>query len=367
MKKKMCVFLMAIFMLCYSTTLFAAESESQLGDISSEYDINAEGNVLVVSQKNFSSETDYGAFLEGEGIIVVLHDKGGDFSLNEELNVPFSLEDVDGASGNGNMAKIATLYYNYLGAIGIRDVYVEEVEETQYEVLIAEEVNYIKVKIENQTKTVSDVVPYTTTYATTYIGEYTNSYTYKPKMRFEVDYDFYTVQDYTDGKDYYSVIGNVFGNSGRAMTDLGESGYESKYETDNLIVTFESKTTGFTREEYGPSRTVGSNSYSFNIGASFGKNVSVNTGFSSSYSIADTDINVSSSSTKTVWTVEYKNDAQKQTSEFHPAITMSCSSSTSSVQMYIDTSYQVDSWNTLPDTRNFSTTITFYPNRISNT
>lgn len=366
MKKGLCLTVILIMSLCLP--VFAAENESAMVENLNTCVMDADENILVLSHGNFSLDIDYSNFLENEGIIVVMHNSEEVISLNEDLNIPFALEEMDG--NNDNTIKIATLYYNYLNAMGIRDIYVEEVNETQYEDIIIEEVNVVRTKIENESEgIISAPVSYATSYETTYIGEYTNSYTYKPKMRFEVDYDFYTVQDYTDGKDYYSVIGNVFGNSGCAMTDLGYSGYESKYETDNLVVTFESKTTGFTREEYGPSRTVGSNSYSFNIGGSFGKNVSVNTGFSASYSIADTDINVSSSTTKTVWTVEYKDntDSQKQTSEFHPAITMSCSSSTSSVKMYIDTLYQVDSWNTLPDSRNFSTTITFYPNRISNT
>lgn len=364
MKKGLFLAAVLIMSLCFPT--FAAENEFVSAENLCVMDTDE--NILVLSHAAFSSDIDYSHFLENEGIIIVLHDSEEVISLNEELNIPFAFEEMGG--NNDNTTKIATLYYNYLSAMGIRDIYVEEVDETQYEDIIIEEVNVLRTKIENESENViSAPVVYATSYETTYIGEYTNSYTYKPKMRFEVDYDFYTVQDYTDGKDYYSVIGNVYGNSGRAMTDLGYSGYESKYETDNLVVTFESKTTGFTREEYGPSRTIDTDSYSVNIGGSFGQNVSVNAGFSASYSVADTDINVSSSSTKTVWTVEYKDytDSQKQTSEFHPAITMSCSSSTSSVKMYIDTSYQVDSWNTLPDSRNFSTTITFYPNRISDT
>lgn len=362
MKKKIYAFLLSMLMFSYGTTIFAEESESQLGDISIEYAINADENILVISQQSFSLDTDYNSFLKNEGIIVVIHDENKIISLDEDLNIPFSCDEV--ANDNDNIIKIATLYYNYLNAIGIRDIYVENMEVTQYEVLITQEVNSVREKIANQSENAtSDVATYATTYETTYIGEYTKTYTYQPKMKFEVDYDFYTVQDYVDGKDYYSVVGKVYANSGRSMTDLGASGYEEKYEADNIIVTFESQTTGFTREEYGPSRTIGSSSYSFDIGASFGENA----GFSASYDISETDINVLSSSTKTVWTVEYKKDAQTQTNEFHPAITMSCSSSTSSAKMYISTSYQVDSWNTLPVSRSISTTITFYPGRISST
>lgn len=334
MREKRCAFLMAVLLALYGTTIFAAESPSRLGEISGENTIDMMDNVLVISRDSLSSDlhcdTDHNAFLENKGIIVVLQDRKETISLDKKLNIPFSFEEADKSSDN--MIKIATLYYRYLGAAGIRDIYIEDVDESEYEVLIAKEVSTVRTKIENQAK---DVISDEVADAATYIGEYTSSYIYKPKMKIEAGYGFYTIQDYVDGKDYYIVLGDIIGNSGRAMTDLNESGYKSKYETDNLIVTVESQTMGFTREEFAPGRTVGS----------------------------DTEIGLLSHPTKTIWTVKYIDgkDSQKKTSEFHPAISMSCSESTDSVQMCINTSYQVDAWNTLPVSRNFSTIITLYP------
>lgn len=284
---------------------------------------------------------------------------------NALLNLPFEVSET--IADEEDIECVASIYYGVAGQIGVKDIIVESndskvIEESITNGLIAVEKRQKDASIQNYS------VDAETEYATEYIGEYSYLYTYIPYFELDVLYEVYTVQDLQSGKDYYTVMGYVFGNPGCVMNSVDED-YEKKYQCDYLGVTFEATTTGLTRKDYSPVRTIDTDTYNVDIGLSLEKeNIGISASlFSASYSIPDTDIEVTSTTKVTDWVVSYADfkDSQKKTSEFHPAIIWECPSSFNSAEFSITTSYQVDSWNTFPVSRSFTANITCYPDRIT--
>lgn len=236
---------------------------------------------------------------------------------------------------------VASIYYGIAEQIGVKDILVESNDPKVIETAISD--GLLSVKKRQEDASIKDhSVDANTEYTTEYIGEYSYLYTYIPYFQVDALYEVYTVQDLRSGKDYYTVMGYVFGDPGYVMNSTDKN-YEKKYQCDNLGVTFESTTTGLTRKDYSPVRTV--NSTTYNV----------------------TKIDVNSTTKITDWVVSYADfsDSQKQTSEFHPSIIWECPSSFDSAGFSITTSYQVDSWNTFPVSRSFTANITCYPDRIA--
>lgn len=262
---------------------------------------------------------------------------------------------------------VASIYYGIAEQIGVKDILVESNDPKVIETAISD--GLLSVKKRQEDASIQDYsVDANTEYTTEYIGEYSYLYTYIPYFRVDALYEVYTVQDLKSGKDYYTVMGYVFGDPGYVMNNTDKN-YEKKYQCDNLGVTFESTTTGLTRKDYSPVRTVNATTYNVDIGLSLDKEgIGLSLPLlSASYNISDTKIDVNSTTKITDWVVSYADfsDSQKQTSEFHPSIIWECPSSFDSAGFSITTSYQVDSWNTFPVSRSFTANITCYPDRIA--
>ena len=325
-----------------------------------EYDA-VDDIVVEIANTDECSSSEIKDFILSGGIVLQRYeDEKTDNLLNLAFEISETVADEEGADC------VASIYYEVAGQIGVKDIIVESNDSKVMEESITNGLKAVK----NRQKDVSIQnysVDAETEYATEYIGEYSYLYTYIPYFELDVLYEVYTVQNLQSGKDYYTVMGYVFGNPGCVMNSVDED-YEKKYQCDYLGVTFEATTTGLTRKDYSPVRTIDTDTYNVDIGLSLEKeNIGISASlFSASYSIPDTDIEVTSTTKVTDWVVSYADfkDSQKKTSEFHPAIIWECPSSFNSAEFSITTSYQVDSWNTFPVSRSFTADITCYPDRI---
>lgn len=162
-----------------------------------------------------------------------------------------------------------------------------------------------------------------------------------------------------------NIIGTIYANPGRAMYDGGDRSYDYDIQGDGLDVSISAESSGVTRVEYGPSRTVGESSYSYSLGGDWSNSgVSVSGGFSYSQSISDTDINVNSLPNITTWNVVLSGEAQKQTCTFSPAITYSTSKSKAYAKFYVDTKFNTDAWNEFPTHTTIGKSVVCYPSSI---
>lgn len=298
----------------------------------------------------------YQDFLNDGGIIVLLKN-GGTASLDEALEIPFTAATIDMSNDEENVIidegiDVATIYYMHRGAFGVHEINIGSEEEFDY-AIVEEVIDGIREKQENEMITMASDTG-------TYLGERDYTYTRQPKGKLNASYQFYTVQDYYS-KDYYIVKANVTGMPG---ANLG-SPYEKKYQGEEMNVSISSSSTSVTRDAYGPSRTIGSSSYSVDIGASFDKNIIFNLGLSYSRNIEDTDIDVSLTPSGAEWDVTLKSQAQKYAFNFEPGITFDCPSNKASISISTYSSYTLDSWDTAREVISLSKTFTAYPNSLS--
>lgn len=272
----------------------------------------------------------------------------------------FPIDAVD-EEVSDNKTTCCTLYYldeNNVPTIHDIDIPSNNTNENY----VKDVIKKVKQDIKGRRKDKASVL--STSYTTKYIGKYTRSYANTDVALLEVTYKCYTLQNY-HGEDFYTIIGTIYANPGRALYDAGKTSYDRDIEGDGLDVSIAASSSTSTRVEYGPTRTINSSSYSFDLGGDWSSDgVSVSSGFSYSQNIEDTDIDVNSLPTVTEWNVTLTGDAQKQTCTFCPAITYSTSSSSSYAKFYVDTTFNTDAWNELPTYTHIDKSICCYPSKI---
>ena len=302
--------------------------------------------------------------LSCNNIIAVYHNDDNYNSIADKLGYQFNVTDDN---DNNSANTYCTLYYYDQDNVPIiHDIDIDQnCSEKENNEFVNSVVSKVKREIvKKNTRDYSVAKLMSTSYTTKYLGQYKRSYKNADVSLLEVNYKFYTLQNY-QGNDFYTIIGTIYANPGRAMYDGGDRSYDYDIQGDGLDVSISAESSGVTRVEYGPSRTVGESSYSYSLGGDWSNSgVSVSGGFSYSQSISDTDINVNSLPNITTWNVVLSGEAQKQTCTFSPAITYSTSKSKAYAKFYVDTKFNTDAWNEFPTHTTIGKSVVCYPSSI---
>lgn len=380
MLKNIAAVICAIALLTTATLAFSSESlnnpdyiEVSIEEIQS---VSGEDNcVLTLTPSNYSVVTDLDSpallkeFLAKNGIIVYRNDNGSSTTVLDryfDLAAQDSTEPSSSMMSNSSIGPgkdIATIYYlDRNNTISTHTINVGYDDTQDYDALIDETVAQIMSKDINQND--QSLRPMASDEEGEYLGSKSYTYTRPPKGKLVADYEFYTVQNY-DKEDYYLVFCDINGIPGAVLHDDNYQ-YESKYEGEEMTVELVPVTTSVTLDDYGPSRTITSDSetYEVSVGVSL-DNISF--GHSKSYTrnIYDTEISTQCTSTDAIWELALKKDAQKDNCRFEPAATFVCSYNKSSVKLNLYAGYTLDSRLTAQEEISLDRTITCTSSDVS--
>ena len=373
MLKNIAAVICAIALLTTATLAFSSESlnnpdyiEVSIEEIQS---VSGEDNcVLTLTPSNYSVVTDLDSpallkeFLAKNGIIVYRNDNGSSTTVLDryfDLAAQDSTEPSSSMMSNSSIGPgkdIATIYYlDRNNTISTHTINVGYDDTQDYDALIDETVAQIMSKDINRND--QALRPMASDEEGEYLGSMSYTYTRPPKGKLVADYEFYTVQNY-DKEDYYLVFCDINGIPGAVLHDDNYQ-YESKYEGEEMTVELVPVTTSVTLDDYGPSRTITSDSetYEVSVGVSL-DNISF--GHSKSYTrnIYDTEISTQCTSTDAIWELALEKDAQKDNCRFEPAATFVCSYNKSSVKLNLYAGYTLDSRLTAQEEISLDRTIT---------
>ena len=380
MLKNIAAVICAIALLTTATLAFSSESlnnpdyiEVSIEEIQS---VSGEDNcVLTLTPSNYSVVTDLDSpallkeFLAKNGIIVYRNDNGSSTTVLDryfDLAAQDSTEPSSSMMSNSSIGPgkdIATIYYlDRNNTISTHTINVGYDDTQDYDALIDETVAQIMSKDINRND--QALRPMASDEEGEYLGSKSYTYTRPPKGKLVADYEFYTVQNY-DKEDYYLVFCDINGIPGAVLHDDNYQ-YESKYEGEEMTVELVPVTTSVTLDDYGPSRTITSDSetYEVSVGVSL-DNISV--GHSKSYTrnIYDTEISTQCTSTDAIWELALEKDAQKDNCRFEPAATFVCSYNKSSVKLNLYAGYTLDSRLTAQEEISLDRTITCTSSDVS--
>lgn len=380
MLKNIAAVICAIALLTTATLAFSSESlnnpdyiEVSIEEIQS---VSGEDNcVLTLTPSNYSVVTDLDSpallkeFLAKNGIIVYRNDNGSSTTVLEryfDLAAQDSTEPSSSMMSNSSIGPgkdIATIYYlDRNNTISTHTINVGYDDTQDYDALIDETVAQIMSKDINRND--QALRPMASDEEGEYLGSKSYTYTRPPKGKLVADYEFYTVQNY-DKEDYYLVFCDINGIPGAVLHDDNYQ-YESKYEGEEMTVELVPVTTSVTLDDYGPSRTITSDSetYEVSVGVSL-DNISF--GHSKSYTrnIYDTEISTQCTSTDAIWELALEKDAQKDNCRFEPAATFVCSYNKSSVKLNLYAGYTLDSRLTAQEEISLDRTITCTSSDVS--
>ncbi len=380
MLKNIAAVICAIALLTTATLAFSSESlnnpdyiEVSIEEIQS---VSGEDNcVLTLTPSNYSVVTDLGSpallkeFLAKNGIIVYRNDNGSSTTVLDryfDLAAQDSTEPSSSMMSNSSIGPgkdIATIYYlDRNNTISTHTINVGYDDTQDYDALIDETVAQIMSKDINRND--QALRPMASDEEGEYLGSKSYTYTRPPKGKLVADYEFYTVQNY-DKEDYYLVFCDINGIPGAVLHDDNYQ-YESKYEGEEMTVELVPVTTSVTLDDYGPSRTITSDSetYEVSVGVSL-DNISF--GHSKSYTrnIYDTEISTQCTSTDAIWELALEKDAQKDNCRFEPAATFVCSYNKSSVKLNLYAGYTLDSRLTAQEEISLDRTITCTSSDVS--
>ena len=380
MLKNIAAVICAIALLTTATLAFSSESlnnpdyiEVSIEEIQS---VSGEDNcVLTLTPSNYSVVTDLDSpallkeFLAKNGIIVYRNDNGSSTTVLDryfDLAAQDSTEPSSSMMSNSSIGPgkdIATIYYlDRNNTISTHTINVGYDDTQDYDALIDETVAQIMSKDINRND--QALRPMASEEEGEYLGSKSYTYTRPPKGKLVADYEFYTVQNY-DKEDYYLVFCDINGIPGAVLHDDNYQ-YESKYEGEEMTVELVPVTTSVTLDDYGPSRTITSDSetYEVSVGVSL-DNISF--GHSKSYTrnIYDTEISTQCTSTDAIWELALEKDAQKDNCRFEPAATFVCSYNKSSVKLNLYAGYTLDSRLTAQEEISLDRTITCTSSDVS--
>ena len=380
MLKNIAAVICAIALLTTATLAFSSESlnnpdyiEVSIEEIQS---VSGEDNcVLTLTPSNYSVVTDLDSpallkeFLAKNGIIVYRNDNGSSTTVLDryfDLAAQDSTEPSSSMMSNSSIGPgkdIATIYYlDRNNTISTHTINVGYDDTQDYDALIDETVAQIMSKDINRND--QALRPMASDEEGEYLGSKSYTYTRPPKGKLVADYEFYTVQNY-DKEDYYLVFCDINGIPGAVLHDDNYQ-YESKYEGEEMTVELVPVTTSVTLDDYGPSRTITSDSetYEVSVGVSL-DNISF--GHSKSYTrnIYDTEISTQCTSTDAIRELALEKDAQKDNCRFEPAATFVCSYNKSSVKLNLYAGYTLDSRLTAQEEISLDRTITCTSSDVS--
>ena len=380
MLKNIAAVICAIALLTTATLAFSSESlnnpdyiEVSIEEIQS---VSGEDNcVLTLTPSNYSVVTDLDSpallkeFLAKNGIIVYRNDNGSSTTVLDryfDIAAQDSTEPSSSMTSNSSIGPgkdIATIYYlDRNNTISTHTINVGYDDTQDYDALIDETVAQIMSKDINRND--QALRPMASDEEGEYLGSKSYTYTRPPKGKLVADYEFYTVQNY-DKEDYYLVFCDINGIPGAVLHDDNYQ-YESKYEGEEMTVELVPVTTSVTLDDYGPSRTITSDSetYEVSVGVSL-DNISF--GHSKSYTrnIYDTEISTQCTSTDAIWELALEKDAQKDNCRFEPAATFVCSYNKSSVKLNLYAGYTLDSRLTAQEEISLDRTITCTSSDVS--
>lgn len=380
MLKNIAAVICAIALLTTATLAFSSESlnnpdyiEVSIEEIQS---VSGEDNcVLTLTPSNYSVVTDLDSpallkeFLAKNGIIVYRNDNGSSTTVLDryfDLAAQDSTEPSSSMMSNSSIGPgkdIATIYYlDRNNTISTHTINVGYDDTQDFDALIDETVAQIMSKDINRND--QALRPMASDEEGEYLGSKSYTYTRPPKGKLVADYEFYTVQNY-DKEDYYLVFCDINGIPGAVLHDDNYQ-YESKYEGEEMTVELVPVTTSVTLDDYGPSRTITSDSetYEVSVGVSL-DNISF--GHSKSYTrnIYDTEISTQCTSTDAIWELALEKMQQKDNCRFEPAATFVCSYNKSSVKLNLYAGYTLDSRLTAQEEISLDRTITCTSSDVS--
>lgn len=301
----------------------------------------------------------YAAFLDNDGIIVVTHDTENPIALEEQLGIPFSLEEISNESEVDAGVDIATLYYEY--GEGLKGTYIINIgneDIVDEDALIDEAVMSIRERQTEQNGQTNEVATVASNgYSDISLGTLTVSTVRKPKGKLVGTFEIFTVQEYND-RDYYIVKSTVTGYPGCCLADSDDA-YGSSYQGEGMEVCYSTPSSSTTVDTYGPAGTINSGSYSVDLGVSFTPEeiLSFNWGLSYTREFLDTTISCTGSTTERTWDVTIRSSAQEQIAMFEPGVTFVCPSTKGYIDIGIYGAYDIDSWITAVETISFDRTM----------
>ena len=380
MLKNIAAVICAIALLTTATLAFSSESlnnpdyiEVSIEEIQS---VSGEDNcVLTLTPSNYSVVTDLDSpallkeFLAKNGIIVYRNDNGSSTTVLDryfDLAAQDSTEPSSSMMSNSSIGPgkdIATIYYlDRNNTISTHTINVGYDDTQDYDALIDETVAQIMSKDINRND--QALRPMASDEEGEYLGSKSYTYTRPPKGKLVADYEFYTVQNY-DKEDYYLVFCDINGIPGAVLHDDNYQ-YESKYEGEEMTVELVPVTTSVTLDDYGPSRTITSDSETYEVSVGVRLD-NISFGHSKSYTrnIYDTEISTQCTSTDAIWELALEKDAQKDNCRFEPAATFVCSYNKSSVKLNLYAGYTLDSRLTAQEEISLDRTITCTSSDVS--
>lgn len=355
-KRIISFFTLISMMLCMNNTVYADAVISE-GDQTLNYIIYSDIESAVYVESNdvlqLSSDDQYDVdvvrnYIMAGGIVVVDNEaESFAATITGEPNISFQFDEK--LSSN----LVATLYYEYKDVIASKEIIVEgeDIQQNKNDSIA----RGVALARDEQNRAVDEPED------EFLIDRLTFLYSCVPYFQIDGSYNVYTVQDSSIGEDHYVIWADIYGNSGSAISSIN-SHYDNKYQTDHMIISMDSQTSGFERVQYDPKSTEKASSYNVNVGLTISKDFGLSLGlFNKTYEVPDIDIGAVSTSDTTVWTINYRGDAQKRTTELHPAIDWRCPDNTQEVITNSTITYQVDSWNTLPVERTIGYNLIFTP------
>ncbi len=349
----------------FLATLMAAfpAANSPEGNIDSNSraeDIFLLEGVQYITDMNCVSE-ELKSFMDDGGIVAVIHsgtvETAATAAIEECLEIPFSVgTNMDGQGAKIDLGKdLATLYYHYgKDCSGIYVINVGMNDSVSQDELIYEAVSVIR---ERQTHYASDSTASAEENEAKAIGIIDVIATREPKGKLNASYKVFTVQNHLD-RDYYIVKAVLTGMPGCVLTN-SSSRYERKYQGEHMYASLSSPTSSVTVDAFGPHRTIGSGSYTVDIGGSWSElgGVTIEGGISWTRNIADTTIEASCTPNTATWDVTLIDSAQETSFCFEPGTSFDCPSAKTSVDISVSASYTVDSWDTFAEAITLNRTI----------
>ena len=357
------------------TLLFGISAHVYAIDISKTGTASKErysGMVTQVTAADLNEELDFDALtnvINKNGIVII--DGAPNEVIFDELDFPFSVSSVTSRPNSINFqgstvdpgVDVATIVYGYgHGEKGIAVINVgsgDKLDDRWLEdvLLDVQELQHMTI-ISN-----SSIAP---TRSEQYddakrIGQVSLYAIREPKGKLVATYTIYTLQGFYE-QDFYTVESTVTGYPGANLVD-DNTNYEEKYQGEGMSVEFSSGTSSTEVDTYAPERDKQSGSYSFQVGNSFdGKTMSVSWSHTVSFDLKDTIIDVSGSNSRRTWDLTIKDPAQATLCTFQLPITFNCPETKSSITIDTLATYDLDSWNTFPETISIERSIKCTPN-----
>lgn len=356
--KKIISLLLLTTMFLNSAPMESAENTSTMLTLSDVYEANYTAeDVLYITESAVNDSTNYeslNGFMDAGGIIVIEHDNGGSNLIGEKLGMTFTMVSDDVTENtleesDNSMIDVATLYYECENNVkGTHVISIESAELDDVDALINDAITTIRMK-QSQSADVELTGLSPADYEAVPLAILERTESKAPKGKLNVCYTLFSIEDYSS-RDYYIIKIDCNGMPG-CILYKDYSSYQKKYQSEYMEFSISTDTSSVTIDAYGPHSTVGSKTYSVDIGNSIDSEdvAGLTCGFSYSRNIEDISIRANALTKSAEWTLDLESEAEEATVVFEPAIAFNCPTGKASIVFDVCCTYGVNSWDTLTE------------------